>query len=82
MIELDHEVFPSNIKELMLNRNVNKERYMLMELFSHHNNQMKALMNREYAKGTVERYETSYKHTLNFLQTRYKVFDIDMILIN
>ncbi len=39
---------------------------------------MKALVGRDYAKGTLTRYETSYKHTMSFLQSRYEVSDIDI----
>lgn len=78
LIELDIEVTPHAIKDLMLGKNVNKQRYMLMELFQQHNEQMKALVGRDYSEGTLTRYETSYKHTLSFLQSRYKVSDIDV----
>lgn len=66
LIELNTEITPSNIKDLMLGKNVNRQRFMLMDMFKHHNEQMKALVGSEYAKGTLERYETSLKHRLNF----------------
>lgn len=42
----------------MLGKNVNRQKFMLMDMFKHHNKQMKALVGSEYAKGTLERYET------------------------
>ena len=51
---------------------------MLMEIFKHHNEQMATLVGQEYAPGTLERYNTSYKHTLAFLQWKYKVLDMDI----
>lgn len=47
-----------------------------MEIFKHHNEQMATLVGQEYAPGTLERYNTSYKHTLAFLQWKYKVLDM------
>ncbi len=78
LIELDIEITPSGIKNLMFGKNVNKQKFMLMNMFKHHNEQMKALVGSEYAKGTLERYETSYKHTLSFLQSAYKSSDIEL----
>jgi hypothetical protein len=62
----------------MLGKKVNQQRYMLMEQFKHHNEQMKALVGKDYSASTLERYETSYKHTLHFLTSKYKVADIDI----
>ena len=78
LIEVDEEVTPAKIKDLMLGRKVQKEKYMLMEQFKLHNEQMKALVGSDFAPATLERYETSYKHTLHFLQSKYDVPDIDV----
>jgi len=78
LIEVDEEVTPAKIKDLMLGRKVQKEKYMLMEQFKLHNEQMKALVGSDFAPATLERYETSYKHTLHFLQSKYNVPDIDI----
>jgi site-specific recombinase XerD len=53
-----------------------------MEVFKYHNNQMAALLGQEYAPGTLERYETSYRHTQSFLQWKYKLADIDITKLN
>jgi site-specific recombinase XerD len=57
-------------------------KYMLMEIFRQHNDQIRALVGREYAAGTLDRYETSYKHTLNFLQWKYQITDMDITRLN
>jgi site-specific recombinase XerD len=36
----------------------------------------------EYARGTLERYNTSYKHTLSFPQWKYNINDIDIACMN
>jgi len=53
-----------------------------MEIFKHHNDQMAELVGREYAPGTLERYNTSYKHTISFLEWKYKVTDLDITQLN
>ena len=51
---------------------------MLMEVFKKHNDQMAELVGLEIARGTLELFQTAYGHTLNFLQWKYKVDDIDI----
>lgn len=71
-------VTAENIKSLLLGKEIHRHRYMLMEVFQRHNNQMAELVGREYAPGTLERFQTAYRHTLTFLQWKYKVDDIDI----
>jgi integrase len=51
---------------------------MLISLFKDHNKKVSALVGDEYAAGTLERYETSLRHTRSFLEWQYKVSDIDI----
>ena len=51
---------------------------LLIPIFTEHNRKIKELVGSEYAPGTLERYETSLKHTKDFLQWKYKVSDIDI----
>jgi site-specific recombinase XerD len=51
---------------------------MLVPIFQDHNNKVEALLNDEFAPGTLERYKTSLKHTVDFLQWKYNVSDIDI----
>lgn len=81
LIETDKELTAETIKNELLGRN-NNPKYMLLEVFKHHNNQMAALVNREYAPGTLERYETSYRHTESFLQWKFKLNDIAIDKLN
>jgi hypothetical protein len=56
---------------------------MLMEIFQHHNQQMKKLISAEdYAKGTLVHFETTYKHLQDFLEWKFKQKDIDVKRIN
>ncbi len=78
LVENDHPVTAENIKILLLGREISQHKYMLMEIFKHHNQQMAELVGREYAPGTLERYITSFNHTQSFLEWKYKVSDIDI----
>jgi hypothetical protein len=51
---------------------------MLIPIFKEHNSKIKELLGIEYAPGTLERYETSLKHTTNFLFWKYNIIDINI----
>lgn len=55
---------------------------MLIPIFEDHNNRIEELVGKEYAAGTLERYKTSLKHTLGFLEWKYQITDIDILEIN
>lgn len=73
-----HPVTAENIKALLQGDEIKTQKYMIMEIFRQHNQQMAALVGSEYSAGTLERYETSYRHTRSFLQWKYKVDDMDI----
>lgn len=54
----------------------------LLEIFKDHNRKMEALIGKQYKKGTFDRYETSLKHTKNFLKWKYNLSDIDIKLVD
>jgi len=51
---------------------------MLIPIFQEHNRKIKELVGQEYAPGTLERYETSLKHTTNFIFWKYNLTDINI----
>ena len=55
---------------------------MLVPIFQDHNNKIKELVGKEYASGTLERYTTSLKHTIEFMQRKYNISDIDITKID
>lgn len=55
---------------------------MLMDVFKEHNEQMKSLINREFSPLTFERYETSFRHTQEFMKWKYQIDDIDIKQLN
>ena len=54
---------------------ITEKQYTIRETFDYHNNQMKELIGKDYAIGTYERFETSKKHTLEFLKIHFKKSD-------
>ena len=61
----------------ILNGTHERKRF-LIPIFQEHNNKIKELLGIEYAPGTLERYETSLKHTKNFLIWKYNISDINI----
>ncbi|MGL2986344.1 site-specific integrase [Flavobacterium sp. RSSA_27] len=78
-MELIHKNIPVTTESLKSQLLGKTERpRTLLPIFQDHNNKIKALIGKEYASGTLERYETSLKHTKDFLQWKYKVSDIEI----
>tara|TARA_R110002050_G_scaffold201588_1_gene336762 strand:+ start:519 stop:1763 length:1245 start_codon:yes stop_codon:yes gene_type:complete len=74
------KVTSSVLKSKLKGEEENKR--MLIPIFEDHNNRIKELVGKEYAAGTLERYKTSLKHTLGFLEWKYQITDIDILEIN
>ena len=51
---------------------------MLLEIFKEHNRQMKELIGKEYAQLTYVRFETTYRHTHNFIKWKFGIEDVDI----
>ncbi len=50
----------------------NTKQHSLLELFRYHNSQMKSQIGKGYSAGTLERYETTLKHTESFISYHFK----------
>ena len=59
-----------------------QRRWMLMELFKSHNDDLKAMIGKGVAKGTHTNFNTSYNHVLAFLKKEYKVSDINILSLD
>ena len=57
---------------------VEKRSHMLIAIFEQHNADLKALVGKEFAVATYDRYVTSLRHTTNFIKWKFKVSDIDI----
>ncbi len=81
--ELNKKDIPVNLETLKNMLLGTKERQrLLVPIFEEHNNKIKELLGIEYAPGTYERYQTSLKHTKDFLNWKYNISDIDITKID
>lgn len=80
LFKKDIEITHSSLKNDILNRG--NETRNLIAIFQDHNDQIKQLVGKEYAAGTLERYTTSLKHTKEFMEWKYGVCDIEISKID
>ena len=81
-MDLGNTVSAEGLKNSILGIEKKKPKHMLLEIFRRHNDQIAALVGQEYSKGTLTKYETSYKHTQAFLLSKYNLTDIDINALN
>ena len=74
--ELNFENFKNEFK------GIKPKNRTLIPIFQDHNSKIKELVGQEYASGTLERYETSLKHTIDFLKWKFNFSDIDITKID
>jgi hypothetical protein len=79
MLDTKVSVTAENLRDRLLGKTDVKRSKMLVSIFKEHNKRIKSLIGKEYAAGTLERYETSLKHTIDFMQWQYKKNDIDIV---
>ncbi len=80
LIHKNQELNIENFKERLFGSE--EKQRMLVPIFQDHNNKIKELIGKEYALGTLERYTTSLKHTIEFLEWKYNISDIEISKIN
>lgn len=67
------------IRNVLKGREASGEKpHLLLDIFKYHNDQVKALIGKEYSKGTLIKFNTVLNHTRSFLQWKYKLDDIDI----
>jgi integrase len=74
LVEEDRELTSESLKNILQGKS--DDRKMVMEIFQHHNDQMQALIGKEYAPLTLRRFNTCLAHTRAFIQWKYKVADL------
>ncbi len=67
-----------SLKDKLFGKEEKPEIKMLVPIFKEHNRRIAAMVGRDYAAGTLERYTTSLKHTVEFMQCQYQATDIDI----
>lgn len=76
LLDRDKEITAKSIKNVLLG--ITDDRKLILEIFQKHNQEMEALVGKEFAPGTLERYKTSYDHTKAFIKWKYNVEDIEL----
>jgi hypothetical protein len=81
-MEFDHvEITAKKIIDQYLGRD-EKPTIMLLDVFREHNERCHKLAGKDMAPATVERYETSLKHTANFIRFNFGKDDIPIQDVN
>jgi len=78
LLELKMPVNVKTLKDKLFGLEEQEEVRTIIPIFKEHNRKVKALLGKEYAPGTLERYKTSLSHTEDFLKWQYKVDDMDI----
>jgi len=80
LIQDDRQVTAETLKNKVLG--IEEKQRTLLAIFKNHNEQVKKLVGKEFAAGTLERYETVYKHIQEFLKLQYNLSDIPIKKVN
>jgi site-specific recombinase XerD len=80
LIDANKKITAEAIKNSFLG--IGEKEKTLVSIFQYHNKQVKALIGKEFAAGTHERYETVLRLLQLFLEKEYKVKDIAISDIN
>lgn len=80
LIQDDRQVTAETLKNKVLG--IEEKQRTLLAIFKNHNEQVKKLVGKEFAAGTLERYETVYEHIQEFLKLQYNLSDIPIKKVN
>ena len=80
LLEADKHITLETIKNAYFG--ITEKGKTLVEVFQYHNQQMKALIDKEVSFATYERYCTALNHCQEFMKHKYKVSDIQLKQIN
>jgi site-specific recombinase XerD len=80
LFEQQKKLSAEAIKKALLG--IDEDRKMLLEVFKIHNDQMSALVGKDYAYATLQRFRTCLEHTRAFIDHKYGKSDIDIREVN
>ncbi|AOW20171.1 site-specific integrase [Urechidicola croceus] len=80
LVEEDKTITALKIRNLLNGKE--KQNRMLLEIFQSHNLQVKKLVGKDFAPGTLERYKTAKKHLEAFIKLEYEEDDIPVREVN
>lgn len=76
LIDSDKEVTSEALKNVLLG--IEEKKRMILEIYQEHNDRVEALLDKEFAYGTLQRYRTSLDHTRSFIRWKYNMEDMDI----
>ncbi|TVP44021.1 MAG: site-specific integrase [Mongoliibacter sp.] len=76
LMDLDKDLTAESIKNTLIGKS--EDRKLILEIFETHNKEMEALVGKEFAPGTMERYRTSLEHTRSFIRWKYGKDDMEL----
>ncbi|PZR29083.1 MAG: recombinase [Citrobacter freundii] len=82
LMEMGLEITAERLKCLVQDQPIPDQQHTLLEAFALHNQKMEALVGIDYAEATYVRFETTYAHTVRFLQFKYGLDDINVTKLN
>lgn len=75
---MSEELTVGRLKAALQGKTSEKPR-MILEVFAEHNRQMRILIEkREYAKGTLTHFETTYSHARAFIRKHFEMQDLPL----
>lgn len=80
LLHSDEVITPEKLKNKVLG--ITERGRMIIEVFQQHNDQMNALVGQEYAILTSRRYATTLQHTREFINWKFRVYDIEINKLN
>lgn len=80
LLEADKHITAEAVKNSYFG--ITEKSKTIVEVFEYHNQQMKSLIDKDYAPGTYERYCTALNHTKEFLKYKYRVSDFPIKQVN
>lgn len=76
LLHKNEDLTIENFQSILLDKN--KKSRMLISIFQDHNNKMRELLGKQYAHGTLQRFEVTLNHIKNFLHWKYNSTDISI----
>jgi site-specific recombinase XerD len=76
LITSGDDITTENIFQLLFGKT--DDRKFILEIFKNENDKMKSLEGKDFAKGTIQRYETSLSHTREFIKWKYNLEDLEL----
>lgn len=76
LITSGDDISTENLFQLLFGKT--DDRKFILEIFRDENDKMKSLEGKDFAIGTIKRYETSLSHTREFIKWKYNLEDLEL----